>query len=118
MLLERLVETSRNIAATSKRKQKIDLLANLLRSAGPGELEPAVAFLSGTTRHGRIGIGYAALSAARATQTAANPTLTIADVEQTLDTFALIKGGGSETRRREVLADLFSRATATEQDFL
>src|SRR3954451_780750 len=118
MLLQRLVETSRNIAATSKRKQKIELLANLLRTAGPGELEPAVAFLSGTTRHGRIGIGYAALHAARvSTQPALDPTLTIADVEHTLDNFATVKGAGSDTRKRELLGGLFARATADEQDF-
>src|SRR3954447_6257679 len=83
MLLERLVETSRRIAATSRRKEKIELLAALLRTAGPGELEPAVAFLSGTTRHGRIGIGYASLHAARAAAPAATVALTIADIEQT-----------------------------------
>lgn len=119
MLLKRLVETSRNIAATSKRKQKIELLSNLLRTAAPGELEPAVAFLSGTTRHGRIGIGYAALHAARvATQPALDPTLTIADVEHTLDNFATVKGAGSDTRKRELLGSLFARATGDEQDFL
>ncbi len=117
MLLNRLVETSERITGTSKRNAKIELLGDLLKQAGPGELEPLVAFLSGATRHGRIGIGYATLHASRG-EPAAEPSLTIADVERTLDAYAEIKGAGSETRKREVLGGLFARATPAEQHFL
>lgn len=117
MLLTRLVETSAKIAQTTKRKEKIELLGDLLRQAGSDEIEPLVAFLSGSTRQGRIGIGYATLRASR-TAPASEPSLAIADVERTLDEYAAVKGAGSERRKRELLSNLYSRATAPEADFL
>src|SRR5436309_502141 len=66
MLFAAVVETSERVAATSRRLAKIDLLASLLRQLDPEEVEIVVAFLSGYTRQGRIGIGYATLRAATA----------------------------------------------------
>ncbi len=65
MLLASVVETSRRVADTTKRLEKIDLLARLIRQLSPEEIEIVVLFLSGQTRQGRIGIGYAALRDAR-----------------------------------------------------
>ena len=65
MLLSIVVETSRRVTDTTKRLEKIDLLARLLRQLSPQEIEIVVPFLSGQTRQGRIGIGYAALRDAR-----------------------------------------------------
>ena len=117
MLLARLAETSRRIANTSKRLEKTDLLAGLLRQLHPDEAEIAVAFLSGFTRQGRIGVGHAALRSA-AGAPAAEPTLEIADVDQAITEYAKISGAGSEKRKRELLGQLFSKATAEEQSFL
>ncbi|MDZ4796934.1 MAG: ATP-dependent DNA ligase [Bryobacteraceae bacterium] len=117
MLLSRLVETSTRIGATSKRKEKIELLSGLLQQAGPGELEPAVAFLSGTTRHGRIGIGWATLGASRGVP-GESASLSISDIEFVLDEFATLKGAGAEKRKRELLGSLYARATGAEQQFL
>ena len=61
MLLAEVVEVSRRIGATSKRLEKIALLAALLKQLSPAEVEIAAAYLSGTTCQGRIGIGYASL---------------------------------------------------------
>lgn len=49
MLLANVVETSRRVAATSKRLIKIDLLADLLKQLNPQEIEIVVSFLSGFT---------------------------------------------------------------------
>src|SRR5437879_4667354 len=65
MLLHELVTTSGRVAATSGRLAKIELLAALLQRAAADEIETAIAALSGSLRHGRIGVGYAALRAAR-----------------------------------------------------
>ena len=56
LLLARVVETSERVAATSKRLEKIGLLATLLKLLDPDEVEIVVAFLSGYTRQGRIGV--------------------------------------------------------------
>ena len=60
MLLAAVVETSRRVAETSKRLEKVDLLARLLHRLHPEEIEIVVQFLAGSIRQGRIGIGYAA----------------------------------------------------------
>ncbi len=118
MRLADLVQTSRRVAETSGRLAKIQLLAALLKSAAPDEIEPAIAFLSGAPRQGRIGVGYAALAAARPEQGADAPTLELAHVDATLERVAHTTGKGSAQAKAELLRDLFARATREEQDFL
>ncbi len=75
MLLTELVQTSRRLAETRGRLAKIELVAALLKHTGPEEIEIAIAFLSGSLRQGRIGIGYATLQAAKREHAADAPTL-------------------------------------------
>src|SRR5690348_17563638 len=117
MLLAQLVETSRRIGATSKRLEKVALLAELLRACGPDEIEIAVSFLSGATRQGNIGIGYATLQEA-AVAAAANASLTLADVDRGFAEIAAIRGTGSERQRRETLQRMLAQMTAHEQEFV
>jgi DNA ligase-1 len=117
MLLAGVVETSRRVADTSKRLEKIGLLAGLIRQLDPKEIEIAVQFLAGQTRQGRIGIGYAALRDAR-NSPAASPTLEILDVDRILESITEVSGGGSQGRRLELLQAMFARATEAEQQFL
>ena len=60
-LLAQLALVSRNVAATSSRLAKIRELSGLLRTLEPDEIPIAIAFLSGETRQGKLGIAYAAL---------------------------------------------------------
>ena len=117
MQLATLVETSRRIANTSKRLEKVELLSRLLSEAKGGEIEIAVSFLSGATRQARLGVGYATLSAGNATA-ASSATLTLTEVDEMLQRIADLAGSGSEAMRRDLLANLFGRATPEEQHFL
>src|SRR5581483_10890549 len=117
MLLAQLVETSCRIADTTKRLEKTDLLTGLLKRLNPEEVEISVAFLSGSTRQGRIGIGYATVREATASA-AENPTLEILEVDRTLQEVASTRGLGSENRKRELLNRMLSAATGDEQKFL
>jgi DNA ligase 1 len=117
MLLANLVETSRRVAATSKRLEKTALIASLLQQLSPDEVEIAVNYLSGSTRQGRIGIGYATLRDATG-DGAQSPTLEILEVDHFLDDLARVSGAGAERRRRELLHQLFAKGTASENDFL
>jgi DNA ligase 1 len=117
MLLARVVETSERVAETSRRLEKIGLLATLLKQLHGDESEIAVAFLCGYTRQGRIGVGYAALRASVA-PTAETAALEIADVDRAFASLAAIQGRGADAQRRELLRGLFARATAPEQRFL
>ena len=95
VLFSKVVE---NIAAGGrygKRLEKIELLAALLEQLKPEEVEIAVAYLSGSTRQGRSGIGYAALRGAAALP-AESATLEIREVDRMLGLFAAVQGRGSE----------------------
>jgi DNA ligase-1 len=117
MLLATLVETSRLVAGTSKRLQKVDLLSQLIRQLNPDEAEMAVGFLVGRLRQGNIGVGYASI---RETMTLAAdvPELELMNVDRAFSDVAALRGPGSEQQKRKELASLFSRATNDEQRFL
>ena len=117
MLLARVVETSERVAATSRRLEKIGLLAALLPQLKGDESEIAIAFLCGYTRQGRLGAGHATIRASSAppVETAA---LEILDVDRAFTSLAAIQGRGADLQRRELLRGLFARATAPEQRFL
>ena len=115
-----LVDTSRQVGATRARTEKIARIAAYLRTLAADSrlLAIGVAYISGELPQGKIGIGYAQLSELRERVAAAEPTLTLEDVDRT---FAAIKseaGAGSARRRIEAMTAMLERATADEQDFL
>ena len=118
MRLAELVEASIGVAAVSGRLAKVDRLAALLSRAAPDEIEAIVAFLSGSPRQGRIGIGGAAIAEASDVPAASSASLEIADVDRTFSHLGAISGAGSSRQRAAILRDLFARATGAEQDFL
>ncbi|HUI57809.1 MAG TPA: ATP-dependent DNA ligase [Bryobacteraceae bacterium] len=116
-LLAEVTETSRRVAETPRRLEKIDLLAELLRRLELDEVEPVVAFLCGYIRQGKTGAGYAALRDAAAPP-AETASLEVRDVDREFASLAAAQGRGSEGRRRELLRGLLARATEAEQRFL
>src|SRR5258708_38183161 len=118
MLLGELLAASERVAGTRSRLAKIDALAECLRRLDASEIALGVAYLSGDTRQGRIGIGYASLKDALAATSAGAPELTLAQVDEALARLPQIRGAGSAAERQRLLADLFARATSGEQDFL
>jgi len=118
MLLHDLVDTSRRVAETSGRLAKIELLAALLARTAPDEIETAIAFLSGALPHGRIGVGYATLQAARRQPAVDAPRLELGAVVAALQRLAATTGPGSVLAKKQVLGELFASAMAEEQEFL
>ncbi len=117
MLLNALVTTSTQVAATSGRLAKITLLADLLKQASPDEIELAIAYLSGTIRQSKVGVGWATLQKAK-THVGTSAHLHLRDIDETLEKIATTSGKGSGGEKQRLLTDLFSHATAEEQDFL
>jgi DNA ligase 1 len=115
--LAALVDASARAAETPSRLAKRDAIAAVLRDAEADEVEIAVAWLSGETRQGRIGVGWATLAALRGAPASA-PTLTLREADATLGEVATTSGKGSVAARSATLGALFERATAAEQDFL
>jgi DNA ligase-1 len=118
MKLAVVVDASSRAAQTGSRLGKRDAIAGCLRAAAPDEIELVVAYLSGDTRHNKLGIGYAALSALRGESAAVDATLTIAQVDAALAGIAATSGKGATAERAARLRALFARASAQEQDFL
>ena len=116
MLLDRLAETWTAVAATRSRNAKRDLLATALAEAGPGDLEIAVCYLGGALRQRRTGLGWRGL--ADFPTAAAEPSLTLTEVDAAFATMADLAGSGSATRRSALAAEIFGRATEREQAFL
>ena len=117
MLLAELVATSRAVAATGGRLEKIGILAGLLARLDPAEVPIAVGFLVGRPRQGRMGIGWATLAAARP-KAAPAPGLSLAEVDAELDRIKAVRGARSGGERRRLLDQLLGRATTDEQEFL
>lgn len=117
MLFDELARASADVAATSKRSVKIATFADVFAGLPPDEIEAAVAFATGTTQHGRLGVGWATLRDVRPAP-AAVPSRTVGDVDRALADLTTITGAGSQARRREILHDLLAAATEREQRFL
>ncbi len=115
--LAAVVDASERVAQTGSRLAKRDAIAACLRHAAAAEVETVVAFLSGETRQGRIGIGYATLAASRGAH-AAHAALTVGEVDVALTRIGAMAGKGSAAQRSTQLRTLFERATAAEQAFL
>jgi ATP-dependent DNA ligase I len=116
MLLREVVEASASVRATSARGGKVEALAALLRRLEPDETPAAVAWLSGELTQRQIGVGWATLR--DAPPAAAEPSLTVAHVEETFSRVGALSGAGSQTARRDAVRDLLARATEDEQRFL
>jgi DNA ligase-1 len=118
MKLASVVETSRRVTDASGRLEKIGLLASLLRAVPPHEVALAAAYLCGSTRQDRLGVGWAVLQRARPDGAAGSATLELAEVDAALGAVAAASGAGSAERKRRLLGDLLARATPDEQQFL
>jgi DNA ligase-1 len=116
--LDDLVQTSRAVAASSARLEKIARLADLLKRLPPDEVVIAIGFLTGWPRQGRIGVGWATVAEACETPATATATLELRDVDAAFDALLSVKGKGSAAARMNIVCELFSRATADEQAFL
>jgi DNA ligase 1 len=116
VLLADVVTASREVAASSARSAKIARLADLLRAGGAQHAPVLVPWLAGETRQRRTGIGWATLR--DAPPPAAEPSLTVGEVDAALETAAGLAGPGSTGARRDLVHGLLGRATLEEQQFL
>jgi DNA ligase-1 len=118
MLFASLVATSADVGSRPGRLEKVGLLADLLGRLSPDEIEIATAFLSGSPRQGRIGVGMSVIRAATDVPAAASPTLELLEIDDVLARTAAASGSGSAGSKAGILSQLFSRATEAERDFL
>jgi DNA ligase-1 len=116
-LLADVVAASDDVAGTSKRSEKVAILADLLRKLDPGEVPIAVGLLSGVPRQGRVGVGYSTIYGVEP-QPAGDPSLTVDDLDRAIAEVQAARGPGSAGRRKELLGTLLGRATEQEAGFV
>ncbi|MEO6317865.1 MAG: ATP-dependent DNA ligase [Acidimicrobiales bacterium] len=116
-LLAILVATSEVVGATRSRKAKVAALAELLRSLSAEEVEPAVGFLVGVPRQGRIGVGWRTVHGIEVEPTE-KPWVEVLELDARLSELATTAGSGSVGVRNALLAELFRRSTEAEVDFV
>ncbi|MEU2270140.1 ATP-dependent DNA ligase [Streptomyces olindensis] len=116
MLLHRLARVSQEVAATSARSRKTALLAELFRDAEADDVPIVIPYLAGRLPQGRIGVGWKVLS--HPVAPAAEPALTVRDVDARLSALAEVSGPGSQAERTRLVGELMGAATSDEQRFL
>jgi DNA ligase 1 len=116
-LLADVVTASGEVAATTARSKKVATLAELLRRLDREEIVPAVGFLAGVPRQGRVGVGWSTIAGLGA-ESAAEPSLTIHDLDHAITEVEETTGSGSAAARRGILGELLARATAEEAGFI
>ena len=123
MLLERLADTWSGLAATRSRLAKRDLIVAVLAdvrtegdATGGTELETVVAYLIGSLRQRRTGVGVRSL--VDLPPPAGSASLTVGEVDAAFEHVAGLSGPGSVATRAAAVAGLFARATGPEQHFL
>ena len=113
-LFDDLAATAERVASSSKRNDKVAAFAAVLVTLEPAEIIDAVAFLTGQTAAGRIGVGWATLAQVGSAPASA-PTLCVLDVARTLARVAAMSGQGVIAGRRAALDELFAVSTHREQ---
>jgi DNA ligase-1 len=111
-----LAATTEAVRATGGRREKVERLAEALRALDPAEVAAGSQYLAGEPGGRVLGVGWAALR--ERPPAAAEPELSVADVDAALGRLAGLSGPGSQAARRAELAALLARATESEQAFL
>jgi len=117
-LFAELVDTSQRVGENAARRAKVAAIADLLRRLAPPEIGIGVSYLSGVTRQGRSGVGYALVRDSQPATNAERAELTLVDVDSSLARVAETSGPGSLSERARLLSQLFARATLREQAFI
>jgi DNA ligase-1 len=117
MLFAELAAATEDVRAESGRLAKVERLAAALRGLEPEERAAGAGYLAGAPRQRVLGVGWASLRD-EPPAPAAEPSLTVAEVDAALAHVASLSGAGSVAGRRAALGALLARATASEQAFL
>ena len=116
-LLADVVTASKEVTDTSSRSRKVAVFAALLSALDPDEVPLAAGFLADAPRQGRVGVGYATIYGIEQAP-AGEASLTIDELDRAITEVQETTGSGSASKRKQLLADLFGRATAQEADFI
>jgi DNA ligase-1 len=118
MRLDALVEISERISATSRKKEKVSLIAGILLQARGEEIALAAHYLSGQIPQGRMGVASKMLRDALRDLSPSPRPLRLIDVDRFFEAVARDSGPGSTGRKVQTLRELLSRCNERERTFL
>jgi DNA ligase-1 len=101
-----LVDLVARVRATSKKGEKVALIAEALRRARGREAELLALYLTGSLPQGRIGVGWRTLQPAMPSGPAVGEPLTLARADEAFAAVASETGPGSTDRRLRLLRAL------------
>ena len=116
--LRALAATTEAVRATSSRKAKTELLADLLRQLQPEEIVPAVGFLLAKPRQGAIGVGWATVARLDETPAASDHPPTVVGFDSLLSEVLLTTGPGSVQRRGDMISQFLTRCDESEVELV
>ncbi len=108
-----VVDLVHRLRATSKKTEKVALIAEQLRQSSGRETELLALYLTGSLPQGRIGLGWRTLQPAMPSGPPVGGPLTLTAVDEALGAVAAQTGPGSAERRLRLLRGLFER---TDED--
>jgi DNA ligase-1 len=108
----RLVDLVDRVRSTTKKTEKVSLLAEFLRQTQGKETSLAALYLSGSLPQGRIGIGWKMVQAAMTERPPSGSPPTLLDLDQALGAVAAEEGPGSADRKIRGLRALLERLDA------
>lgn len=118
VLLKDLVESSKSVSVTPKKKEKVSFLARLLQQAKGKEIALVARYLSGQLTQGRLGVGWATLQEALQDLSDRYRPLGLIEIDHFFEEVTGEKGAGALRRKLILLRGLFSYAGQDERDFL
>src|SRR6266542_207520 len=118
MELARLVDLVGRVRATTRKTEKVGLLADFLRQTQGRETELAALYLTGTLRQGKIGLGWLTMQPAMTAEPASGEPPSLLDVDRAFEAIAAEQGPGSSDRKVRILRGLLERAEADARRFL
>lgn len=118
MLLSALVDTWSRLREVRGRSAKTQILQELLAACSATELPVVAGWLVGELTQGRIGVGRALLGELIGTTVVGEGGLSVAEVDRVFGAVRAVVGAGASGRRRDLLTDLWRRASPAEQQFL
>ena len=104
-----LVGLVARVRATSKKGEKVGLIAEALRGASGRDIELLALYLTGSLPQGRIGVGWSTLRAAMPAGPPAGEPLTLAALDDALGAIAGVGGPGSTDARARALRAVLQR---------
>jgi len=117
-LLKDLVEVSEKIGSTTRKKEKISILADFFWRLRGKEIALVSHYLSGQLPQGRLGIGWATLQEAQKDLVHQFRPLSLIEVDRFFEEISRERGTGSLGKKVGILREIFSSTQEEEREFL